>query len=274
MADRVESLLAGFEGVSTPREAREGAEALVRTLVSLYGAGIERILAVVHDASATDSEEIFARLCEDKFVESLLCLHGLHPIPLDVRVQRALDSVRPYLKSHEGGIEVVSIEGDVVTLRLQGSCDGCPSSAATVKLAVERAILEQVPEIRVVEAEGVTAGATGHAPSLRVESQWIALESLAELATDGLATRDVSGTRVVFVGFDDLIYAYRSRCPACTSPLDGATIAHRLLTCPGCGASYDVVRAGRASDGGRAFVEPFPIVRENGRIRVAIPVGG
>ena len=86
---------------------------------------------------------MFDKLCDDPFVESLLCLHDLHPYSVEERVQRALDGVRPYLKSHEGGVEIARIEDDVVVLHLQGSCDGCPSSAATVKLAVERAILEQ-----------------------------------------------------------------------------------------------------------------------------------
>jgi Fe-S cluster biogenesis protein NfuA len=99
---------------------------------------------------------VFARLCEDPFVESLLCLHGLHPLSVEERVQRALDGVRPYLKSHEGGVEIATIEDDVVVLRLEGTCDGCPSSEATVKLAVERAILDRVPEIRSVRAESAT----------------------------------------------------------------------------------------------------------------------
>ena len=158
-ADRVESLLRGFDAVSTPRQARELGEELARTLTILYGAGIERVLTIVHDASGASAPAIFDRLCADPFVESLLCLHGLHPLSVEERVQRALDGVRPYLKSHEGDVEIVGVEGDVVTLRMQGTCDGCPSSSATVKLAVEKAILAQVPEIREVRAENVAAPA-------------------------------------------------------------------------------------------------------------------
>jgi Fe-S cluster biogenesis protein NfuA len=156
-ADRVESLLGSFDAVSTPRQAREIGDELARTLVTLYGAGLERVLTIVHDAAGGRSDEVFARLCDDPFVESLLCLHGLHPLSVEERVQLALDGVRPYLKSHEGGVSVVGVSADgVVTLRMQGSCDGCPSSAATVKLAVERAILRRVPEIREVVAENDT----------------------------------------------------------------------------------------------------------------------
>jgi Fe-S cluster biogenesis protein NfuA len=154
MADRVEELLAGFDAVQTPRRARARGDELVRTVVTLYGDGIERILSIMHGELGERSDAVFERLCEDKFVESLLCLHGLHPIPVEERIERALQSVLPYIKSHKGNMTVSRIEDAVVYLRLEGTCDGCPASAATLKLAVERAILEHVPEIREVRAEG------------------------------------------------------------------------------------------------------------------------
>jgi Fe-S cluster biogenesis protein NfuA len=155
MADRVEELLAGFDAAQTPRRARERAEELLRTVVTLYGEGLERVLEIVHNELGEErSDPVFARLCEDKFVESLLCLHGLHPIALEDRIEAAMESVLPYIKSHKGNMAISRIEGDVVYLRLEGSCDGCPASAATLKLSVERAILERVPEIREVRAEG------------------------------------------------------------------------------------------------------------------------
>jgi Fe-S cluster biogenesis protein NfuA len=152
MADRIEQLLAGFDAVQTPRRARERAEEVVRTIVTLYGEGLERVLSIVHATLEERSDPVFEALCQDKFVESLLCLHGLHPIALEDRIEAALQSVLPYIKSHKGNMEVSRIEGDVVYLRLEGTCDGCPASATTLKLAVERAILERVPEIREVRA--------------------------------------------------------------------------------------------------------------------------
>jgi Fe-S cluster biogenesis protein NfuA len=167
-SDRVEGLLKSFDTVSTPRQARELGDELARTLVTLYGAGLERVLEIVHDALGGESSKVFDALCDDPFVESLLCLHDLHPYSVEDRVQRALDSVRPYLKSHEGGVEIARIEGDVAVLRLEGSCDGCPSSAATVKLAVEKAILAKVPEIRAVRAENAEPAAAAAAAKYEV----------------------------------------------------------------------------------------------------------
>ena len=49
------------------------------------------------------------RLVADPLVESLLLLHGLHPLDVDTRIQRALDNVRPYLGSHAGGVEYLGV---------------------------------------------------------------------------------------------------------------------------------------------------------------------
>jgi Fe-S cluster biogenesis protein NfuA len=82
-------------------------------------------------------------------------LHGLHPVPVRERVIGALDEVRPYLASHGGGVELLGVADGVVRLRLEGSCHGCPSSAATLRGAVEEAIARAAPDVERVETEGV-----------------------------------------------------------------------------------------------------------------------
>jgi Fe-S cluster biogenesis protein NfuA len=90
-------------------------------------------------------------------VARLLVLHDLHPKDTETRVVEALDQVRPYLGSHAGGVELLGVDPEgVVHLRLEGSCDGCPSSVQTVKLAIERAIEEAAPEVTRVEVENLT----------------------------------------------------------------------------------------------------------------------
>ena len=82
-------------------------------------------------------------------------MHGLHPVPLHERVTGALDEVRPYLLTHGGGVELLGIDDGVVRLRLEGTCNGCPSSALTLKSAVEEAITRAAPDVERIEAEGV-----------------------------------------------------------------------------------------------------------------------
>jgi Fe-S cluster biogenesis protein NfuA len=146
---RVEELLGQLRAAGDPATA-EVAEEIVRLVVELYGAGLERTVELA-------GPEVLERLVEDELVASLLVLHGLHPKDTETRVVEALDQVRPYLGSHAGGVELLGVDpGGVVHLRLEGSCDGCPSSTMTVRLAIERAIEEAAPEVTAVEVENLT----------------------------------------------------------------------------------------------------------------------
>ena len=70
-------------------------------------------------------------------------------------MQEALDSVRPYMESHGGNVELLGIEDGVARLRLEGSCDGCPASASTMELAIEQALQEAAPDLEGIDVEGV-----------------------------------------------------------------------------------------------------------------------
>jgi Fe-S cluster biogenesis protein NfuA/nitrite reductase/ring-hydroxylating ferredoxin subunit len=270
--DRVTQLLREIRVAPTVERAQERSEELVRALVAFYGDGLERVLDIVHESAGERSEAIFAALCRDAFVESLLALHGLHPLSLEDRVQAALDSIRPYLESHEGSVELVGVDGGVAYVRLAGSCEGCQSSAATLKNAVEAAILEHVGEIVEVRAQGVEI-APAAAPSLKLQSDWVALDALPELARQGLAHVSCAGTPVLLVGRERTVFAYRDRCPVCTRALDGARLEWPFVRCAACGERFDVVHAGRVVENEALSAEPFPLVREAQRVRVAIPLG-
>ena len=146
---RIEELLGRLRAAGDPGTA-DTAEEIVRLVVELYGAGLERTVELA-------GPEVLERLVEDELVASLLVLHGLHPKDTQTRVVEALDQVRPYLGSHAGGVELLGIDPEgVVHLRLEGSCDGCPSSTLTVKMAIERAIEEAAPEVTRIEVENLT----------------------------------------------------------------------------------------------------------------------
>jgi Fe-S cluster biogenesis protein NfuA len=69
------------------------------------------------------------------------------------RVVKALDRIRPYLKSDGGDIELLEVTDDLsVKVRLTGACHGCPFSMQTLKAGVEQAIMKEVPEIKKVIA--------------------------------------------------------------------------------------------------------------------------
>jgi Fe-S cluster biogenesis protein NfuA len=68
------------------------------------------------------------------------------------KVQKALAEIRPRIQADGGDIELVSVENNIVKVRLQGACVGCPMSTLTLKQGVERFIKQNVPEIQSVEA--------------------------------------------------------------------------------------------------------------------------
>ena len=69
------------------------------------------------------------------------------------RVLKALERVRPYLQSDGGDISLVEITSDnIVKVKLQGACHGCPFSVQTLKAGVEQALIKEVPEINKVVA--------------------------------------------------------------------------------------------------------------------------
>ena len=62
-------------------------------------------------------------------------------------VKAVLEQIRPALQADGGDLELVDINEGVVHLRLIGACNGCPMSAMTLKMGIERILKEKVPEV-------------------------------------------------------------------------------------------------------------------------------
>lgn len=273
--------------------ARDRAEELVRLVANLYGAGLERVLEIMYDQGHLNDAAVDA-LCEDDLVSSLLLVHGLHPYDLATRVEQALERVRPYLGSHGGDVKLVDITDEgVVRLRLLGSCDGCPSSSVTLKLAVEGAIETAAPDVTGIEVEEDVAAskASGLIPVETLRSRlvdspgdqgsaWAPVPLIAELAEGSVATVIVSSTAVLVARIGATCFAFLDRCARCDQPMEGAVLARRLgaakgeavLRCPRCQAHYDVRRAGACLEDEAFHLTPLPLLTEGDITSVSIPV--
>lgn len=73
------------------------------------------------------------------------------------RVEKALDSIRPYLEADGGNVKVLDINDGVLRLELLGACGSCPMSTMTLKAGVEEAVKRAVPEITSVQAINITS---------------------------------------------------------------------------------------------------------------------
>ncbi|OBK40103.1 hypothetical protein A5658_23610 [Mycobacterium sp. 1245111.1] len=286
--DRIQTLL---DATSTGGAvARERAEQLVREVVELYGAGLQRILAAVGDQAAPG---LLDRVAADDLVGSLLLVHGLHPHDVYRRVSDALDRVRPYLGSHGGDVHLLNIVDDTVQLQFAGSCKSCPSSAVTLELAVEDAIRAAAPEISSIELVAPETGVAAAATVIPAESlmaqvhskplpnrgvAWYQLPDLAHLAPGEVGGFSVGGIVVLACRVDDRLYAYRDQCPACSGSMAGAalhrrtTAAEPVLRCPRCHAHFDVVHAGLGlDDGAENHLDPIPLLLRDGVLSIAVP---
>ena len=67
---------------------------------------------------------------------------------LKVNVEKALEEIRPFLQSDGGGISLISIEEETVTVRLEGACVGCSVNQMTLKSGVEMTIKKYAPQIQ------------------------------------------------------------------------------------------------------------------------------
>lgn len=131
-------------------QARE----LVQTLLELHSGGFERTLDMIY-SSTESGQTLIDRLAEDPLISNLLVLHNLHPLDLETRVRKALESVKPRLGLHGGSVELIGVthEGGI-KLRLEGNCHGCPSSRVTLKSSIEEAIYAAAPDVTGLEVEG------------------------------------------------------------------------------------------------------------------------
>jgi len=150
---RLDALIQEVERFTDPA-ARAHTRAIVQAVLELHGTGLERALEHVRESGET-GQRIIDTLAEDELVGGLLLLYGLHPLDLETRVRQALDQVRPYLRSHGGNVELLSVGGSIIRLRMQGSCQSCPSSALTLRGAIEEAINERAPDATAIVVEGV-----------------------------------------------------------------------------------------------------------------------
>jgi Fe-S cluster biogenesis protein NfuA/nitrite reductase/ring-hydroxylating ferredoxin subunit len=266
---RVETLLAEIE--TDPR-----AIGAVQAVVELYGEAFARLVAGVDPV-------------EDELVSHLLLVHDLHPVDVETRVRQALDDVRPYLGSHGGDVELLEVsEEGTVRLRLLGSCDGCPSSSVTLKLAVEGAIEAAAPEITGIEVEE-PKGTEKLIPvsSLRSRlvdepggqtSSWEPAPELADLAPGAVTVVEAGASAVLVCRLGSELFAYLDRCARCEGSMRGAALSRRLgaavgeavLRCPTCRAHYDARRAGACLDDEALHLVPVPLLTDGGITSMAV----
>ncbi len=301
LVERFRQLSDELEGIADP-VARARTEELIGIVLDLYGEGLTRIFETLEAAGEATAPAREA-LASDGVVASLMLIHDLYPVPLDQRVEEALDSVRPYMESHGGNVELLGVGVDgVARIRLAGSCDGCPASSATLELAIQQALDEHAPDLEGIVVEGADAAVTtglgegatelpvlqsaggngngsgnGASPSVATGAgaeglpSWFPASGLADLEEGALRTTAVAGRELLVANVEGSLLAYIDRCKDCGDALGGSTLVEGVLCCSGCGRRYYLPRAGRSLDDDSLQLDPVPLLASNGAIRIALP---
>lgn len=145
-------------------EVRESVTELLDWVDAFHRDGLGQLIEMVR---AWRGEIFLESVSRDAVVGTMLRAYGLgEDRDLEAEAAEAVDAaiaeVRPYAESHGGSIVVESIVDGVVKVKMLGSCDGCPSSAATLSSGVEEALQRHWPDFRrleLVEDEAVPAAA-------------------------------------------------------------------------------------------------------------------
>ncbi len=239
---RLESLAEGWE------PTQQGVLSAIKTgIEELNAEAFKRLIrALKHDVAAAAA---LRKAVRDPLVYQVLLFHGVVKEPLEIRVARALEEVRPSLKSHGGDVELVGLKfPDTVEVRLIGSCQSCPSSGETLSEGVEKAIKALCPEITTVSR--VSRGAPERGPdgaqvvhfvspfARQQDAGWADVCKLSELTDGAMASRSVEGRDVLLYRRGDSVSCLDNACAHMGMPLDGGQLENGTLRCPYHGFVY------------------------------------
>jgi Fe-S cluster biogenesis protein NfuA/nitrite reductase/ring-hydroxylating ferredoxin subunit len=270
---RIQELVEKIETLHDPA-SRAMLQECLQAVLGFYGHGLARILEVIEKAGP-DGKKVYDALVRDSGVGGLLLIHGLHPVSLETRLMDALEKVRPYMQSHGGNVELLSLENDFAVLRLVGHCKTCPSSTVTLELAVRHAIEEACPDLAGFEVEGAVKNGSDHgAPQFEhvpnTAPEWTRIENTGQLRDGGLMTVHTETEPLLICRIKNQLYAYHDRCPGCNMPLHLGRLHEATLTC-GMGHHFDAQHAGVSLDDSMLHLEPVPLLAQDGVVKVALP---
>ncbi|MDP3224819.1 MAG: NifU family protein [Rubrivivax sp.] len=255
------------EADSAAELARRAAElARLEALAEGWEPGQQAVLSALKTGIEALNAEAFKRLIRsvksdpaampalrqavaDPFVYQVLLFHGLVKEPIETRVRRALDEVRPSLKEHGGEVELVAVKlPDTVEVRLVGSCQSCPSSGETLSEGVEKSIKALCPEITTVTrvsrgapeltADGAQVVRFVSPFARQQDAGWVDVCAVGDLTDGGLAVRSVEGRDVLLYRQGDQVSCLDNACAHMGMPLDGGQLENGTLRCPYHGFVY------------------------------------
>lgn len=226
-------------------------------------------------------KELLFELVDDPAVRSIFALHGIIKADPMTRANQALTSVRPYLQSHGGDVELVRIEDGAAFVRLQGSCNGCSMSAVTLRDGVEEALVAvtEIERVEVLDDEPTTAfipvEMVGRKPVADANAGWVKGPAATDVADGSMLRFDVSGANeagsisesFVVTNIAQKYAVFRNACVHQGLTLDGGMIDDGMLICPWHGFKFEAT-TGECISAPGAQLEQVPTRIDDGHVWV------
>ena len=149
---QIEGLAEELLGCPDPQVVAE-VEELLDWVDVFHRDGLGRLVEMIR---SWRGELFLNSVANDDVTGTMLAVYGLGEgreleVEASEAVEAALAEVRPLVESHGGAIEVDTVKDGVVSVRMLGTCDGCPSSSATLTYGVEDALRQHWPNFRRLE---------------------------------------------------------------------------------------------------------------------------
>lgn len=277
----LDELVQQFETLPYP-EVQERVFDLLQTVDVIHRAGLSALFEFLHVYGAAD---LLERAAENPIIRTLLLLYDLIPTDEFTQVETALATVRPYIHSHGGEVELLDVVDGIVHLRLAGACQGCAGSSITLKRGIETALREGFADFKRMEVHDpelaapqpiaphfdiiplMPVGQTAPRPLRRPVFQTVA--RLEDLPAGTMKAFDVDGTRILLANVGGEIYGVHNTCPGSAAPLDLGSFSAPIVVCPWHNEAYDI-RSGKRVDGiDGPNLAVLPIAIVDGAIQLA-----
>nr|GAJ37401.1 naphthalene 1,2-dioxygenase system ferredoxin component [Bradyrhizobium sp. DOA9] len=237
--ERLESIVATWE-----EEPRSVVAAHKLAIEALNSEAFRRLIrALKADPAALAAMKSAA---SDELVYAVLRRYNLLKASLHERVEQALDSVRPMLKSHGGDVELVGVRPPKVEVRFKGACDGCPASTLTFHAGVKKALQDVCPEItEVVQIKGLSADAESGVRfispfALNAEGNWIPAGMLSEFPDRIVRSMSLENRKVILYRDGASITCFENACAHLGFPIHDGEVEGGIIICPHHGFRYDL----------------------------------
>jgi Fe-S cluster biogenesis protein NfuA/nitrite reductase/ring-hydroxylating ferredoxin subunit len=240
------------------REGDERALLLLQLVDAIHRPGLRQLAAGDHD---------------HPHAQAILQMYDLAEVEPEFLAEEALDTVRPYIESHGGEVELLRVEDGRVHVRLQGACVGCAGSAMTLKRGIEEALREHMPGF----VEVVSEEAEASPPLLQIAPMkrpvFVDVGADEDLQEGQLRAVEADGISILLARHGGEVYAVRNGCAVDGLPLEGSRLsAEGVLVCPWHNCAYDIRSGVSAVDASGPRLGVVPVAVRDGAVKVAVNV--